>query len=79
MDTAFNYRYTEWLVALDRWCEKHHGITRQQAMSILFDDGAYNPNGPDLVVAKDLFWKESNEFYTLFSNKTLPLNYTHPT
>lgn len=58
---GFENRFLAWLRQLDEWCSKHK-ITRMQAVSILFDDGPYNPNGTDFVVSKDLFWAEDQEF-----------------
>lgn len=42
--------------ALDPWA-KRHGLTRAQALSIAFDDGAFNPANPqrDQVTLKDLY------------------------
>lgn len=47
--------YRSWLITLDEWCDRHL-ITREQAISILFDDTRLNPNpdGPDQVTAKDV-------------------------
>jgi hypothetical protein len=42
--------------ALDPWA-KRHGLTRAQALSIAFDDSAFNPANPqrDQVMLKDLY------------------------
>lgn len=55
-----------WLeTAVDPWCQRH-GITREQALSIAFDDGAFNPANPkkDQVTLRDLFaWGgQQNDF-----------------
>lgn len=66
MKDGFYDRYTAWLKVLDEWCLKHK-ITRESAVSILYDDSAYNPDGgKDLVRAKDLYWAEGNEFVAQF-------------
>lgn len=59
-----------WLkVALDPWC-KRHGISRKQALSIVFSDHTYNPIDPskDNIVLKDLFaWGgQQNDFASYF-------------
>lgn len=40
--------------ALDPWCQRH-GITREQAISIVFNDDSFNPENPQ----KDLVTRES--------------------
>lgn len=42
--------------ALDPWA-KRHGLTRAQALSVAFDDSAFNPVNPqrDQVTLKDLY------------------------
>ena len=51
----------EWLKLVDKWCAKH-SITQRQAISILFEDSAYNPHGGgDLVTIKDLYWCYAEE------------------
>ena len=42
--------------ALDPWA-KRHGLTRAQALSVAFDDSAFNPTNPkrDQVTLKDLY------------------------
>ena len=59
--------YPEWLKLLDEW-RNNHGITRKQAMSILFNDSRYNPKNPekDNVIIKDLFWAGVNDFHFLW-------------
>ena len=51
--------------ALDPWC-KRHGISREQALSIAFDDGSFDPQNPskDRVTMKSLFeWGgQQNDF-----------------
>jgi len=55
-------RYAKWRSQVDEWSRKH-GITTKSAMSILFNDSPYNPNGNgDIVIAKDLYWVEHGEF-----------------
>lgn len=47
----------DWVAcALRPWCERH-GLTLRQGLSVLFDDGSFNPDSPDKdrVTAKDLF------------------------
>jgi hypothetical protein len=53
----FKCRYEQWLEMLDLWRNKHN-VTRKQAVSILFLDGV----GDQEIIAKDLFWKETNEY-----------------
>jgi len=81
MRDGFHQRYKAWLERLDEWCAKHK-ITRESAVSILYDDSAYNPDGgEDLVRAKDLYWAEGNEFVGefLFSNEPNHLTNEKPT
>lgn len=51
--------------ALDPWC-KRHGITREQGLSIAFNDDSFNPQNPekDLVTRERLFaWGgQQNDF-----------------
>lgn len=61
--------YIYWLGKLDKWCEKHHGISRKQALSILFEDSPYNPNGEDLVTRFDIMSiVKCDDFYEHFHN-----------
>lgn len=63
----FENRYQAWLNTLDKWCGKHQ-ITRTQAVSILFDDGKFNPDGPNHVTSKDVLeWNEVQSFVSRFS------------
>lgn len=57
--------------SLDPWC-KRHNLTREQALSIVCDDGSYNKDDPetDLVTMKDLFCGAAmNTWYYMFFNK----------
>jgi len=56
---------------LDPWC-KRHNITREQALSIICNDGSYNKDNPekDLVTKKDLYCGAAmNTWYHMFFNK----------
>jgi hypothetical protein len=48
---GYENRRQLWLKELDRWCENHHHLTREQALSLLscFD-------------FKELLWAEYHEF-----------------
>ena len=52
--------------ALQPWCNRH-GLTLQQGLSVLFDDGAFNPKDPgkDLVTRDSVFgWSgQQNNFF----------------
>jgi len=62
MNNGKQYRYKKWLKMVKQWAARHK-ITTESAISILFDDSPYNPDGgKDLVIAKDLYWAESNDF-----------------
>lgn len=66
-----------WLeAALDPWCLRH-GISQTQALSIVFDDGAYNPANPekDQVTLKSLFWGDGqhNDFAAFLMRPAAPL------
>ena len=66
MRPGFEHRYEAWLETLDKWCAKHK-ITRESAVSILYNDSPYNPDGAeDLVIAKDLYWAEGDDFVREF-------------
>jgi len=55
-EKAYLARMASWLEnAIDPWAKKH-GLTRDQAISVLFDD---NTEG---VTAKDCYWAEANDF-----------------
>ena len=63
----------DWLArALRPWCERH-GLTLRQGLSVLFDDGAFNPDSPskDRVTAKDMFaWGGAqNDFASRLMNE----------
>jgi hypothetical protein len=63
----------DWLArALRPWCERH-GLTLRQGLSVLFDDGALNPDSPskDRVTAKDMFaWGGAqNDFASRLMNE----------
>lgn len=60
---GYDKRYEMWLGYLDEWCAKHHGLTRKQAISILFEDTPYNPNGKDIITQKELYWSEWPDYY----------------
>lgn len=67
-EEGIKHRYECWLKSLDEWCAKHKGITREQGVSLLFDDTAYNPRGGrDLVRMIDLLsWADATQFQVLF-------------
>ena len=54
--------------ALDPWA-KRHGLTRAQALSVAFDDSAFNPADPqrDQVTLKDLYaWSGQEHGFATF-------------
>jgi hypothetical protein len=56
---------------LDPWC-KRHNLTREQALSIICDDGSYNKNAPEkqMITKEDLFCGAAmNTWYHMFFNK----------
>ena len=63
----------DWVArALRPWCERH-GLTLRQGLSVLFDDGSFNPESPekDRVTAKDVFaWGgQQNDFAARLMNE----------
>ena len=58
--------YNYWIAKLDDWCVKH-SINCEQALSILFEDSPFNPDGPDKVTRNDLLaCQGADEFYAHF-------------
>lgn len=59
---------------LDPWCARH-GLTREQGLSVTFDDNSFNPANPekDLVTQKDLFWGggQHNDFVAHFRRERI--------
>lgn len=62
-------RKQEWLQLVDKWCLRH-SITREQALSIMFEDSAYNPDGEeDLVTMRALYWNGADDFALDIANE----------
>jgi len=60
--------YHHWCEKVDNWANKH-GITRKQAVSVLFFDNLPDKHGNYDNRAKELYWNDCSDFASITLNK----------
>jgi hypothetical protein len=67
---GYEDRRRAWFELLDEWRARHLNITTEQALSILFDDSAFNPDSKehDRIQRKNLIWAEADDFAMDYAN-----------